>query len=436
VVTRQPIVYLPIEFGSREFDSKALLAAVLAQRGYAVVIGQQWILYNSMKMLPPGAVLFKSFNNIHHPAMHHAKKANHRVVVLEEELLAHIEKKAIGNFCTKDIFDLPHTILANGDFERDVLKELSGGKIEIEVAGNGRVDVVKPAFRSFFKRDIDAVVERFGDFILINTNFGIINTFWDTIEQVTDIHVRAGFVKLDDPDSVRAWEDQIEFERVNKAAILVAIKELCRRRPQQKIVLRPHPGESLERWNGVFDKYPNVTIVREGAHVPWTLGCRMLLHTSCTTGFEAQAAEKMAMSLVANHNWISDSFISNQLNPTFTDPIKMVDAAEAYLDTGRSPVQGRLSLAEATRYVWNIGENMGVERIADLLTRDLPPPQGQIAFPALPPYQRPEKLKSKFDLTMPGCKDVFLRILSTIETKRKLTLSELADSLFYLAPAP
>jgi surface carbohydrate biosynthesis protein len=434
VVTRLPIVYLPIEFGSREFDSKALLATVIASRGYSVVIGQQWMLYANLKRLPPGVALFKSFNNIHHPAMQQAKAAGHRVVVLEEELLAHIEKKAIANFCTKNIFNLPDAVIANGAFEKSVLDELSGGRVRVDVAGNGRIDILKPGYRAFFKRDIDAVLKRFGDFILINTNFGITNTLWDSIGQVTDIHVRAGFIDLNDPESVRSWEDQVEFEKINKPAIITAIKELSRRRPQQRIVVRPHPGEALERWNGIFDGYPNVAIVREGAHVPWTLGCRMLLHTSCTTGFEAHAAGKMAMSLVPNPNWISDSFISNHLNPLFTDPIKMVDAAETYLDGGEVPVKGRLSLAEATHYIWNIGENTGVQRIADLLLTDLPAAAGHVPLPPLQAYQLPEKLKAKFDMSAQGCADVFQRILAVTGINIGLNLGMIGESLFQLSP--
>ncbi|MCC6915658.1 MAG: hypothetical protein IT566_18315 [Rhodospirillaceae bacterium] len=434
MVARLPIVYLPIEFGSREFDSKALLAAVIATRGYPVVIGQQWMLYANMKRLPAGVALFKSFNNIHHPAMQQAKAVGHRVVVLEEELLAHIEKKAIANFCTKSIFDLPDAVIANGAFEKGVLDELSGGRVPVDVAGNGRIDILKPGYRAFFKRDIDAVLARFGDFILVNTNFGITNTLWDSLEQVTDIHVRAGFINLDDPGSVRSWDDQVEFEKLNKAAMLTAIKELCRRRPNQKIVVRPHPGEALERWNGVFSEQPNVSIVREGAHVPWTLACQMLLHTSCTTGFEAHAAGKMAMSLVGKPNWISDSFISNHLNPLFTDPIKMIDAAEAYLDGRGAPATGRLSIAEATNYVWNIGDNVGVERIADLLLAGLPAPGGAIPLPPLQGYPRTDKIKAKFDLSMQGCVDVFQRILATTGAQANLNLNAIGESLFYLAP--
>ncbi len=434
-MNRYPIVYLPIEFGSREFDSKALLATVLAERGYVVLIGQQWMIYGNLKRLPPGAALFKSFNNIHHQAMRLAKAANHKLVVLEEELLAHIEKKAISNYCTKDIFSLPDVIFANGQFEKDVLTELSGGKTKVEVAGNGRVDILKPAYRDFFKRDIEAVRARFGDFVLINTNFGIINTLWNDIQQVTQIHVHAGFIRLDDPASVKAWDDQIEFERVNKAAILKAIHELSRRRPNQRIVVRPHPGEAVERWNGVFDAHPNVSVVREGAHVPWTLGCKILLHTSCTTGFEAQAAGKMAFSLVANPNWISDSFISNKLNPLFTDPIKLVDATEAYLDRGDVLVKPEFSPAQAEHYVANIGEKSGVERIADLLTQDLPVPGMSIPLSPLEPFPREEKLKNKFNISTQECGDVIQRLLTANGNKRAVNLTEVGESLFVISPS-
>jgi hypothetical protein len=59
------IVYLPIELLAREFDSKVLLAAELAARGVPVVLGQQWMLFENLERLPPGVVLFKSFNRIH-----------------------------------------------------------------------------------------------------------------------------------------------------------------------------------------------------------------------------------------------------------------------------------------------------------------------------------------------------------------------------------
>lgn len=151
MVKRQPIVYFPVEFRSREFDSKALLASVLAQRGYTVLLGAQWSIYDNLLELPPGAVLFKSFNSYFHLPMERARAVGHHVGVLEEELLAHIERKGIGNYCSNSIFAYPDTIYANGAFEKEALTEFCGGKVPIEVVGNGRVNILKPSFRNFFK---------------------------------------------------------------------------------------------------------------------------------------------------------------------------------------------------------------------------------------------------------------------------------------------
>lgn len=429
---RFPMIYIPIEVRSREFDGKALLAAMLAKRGYGVVIGSQWQLLNNLDCVPAGTLFVKSFNSYFHNPMRVAKDLGYRVLVLEEELLAHTEKSAIKNFCSTGIFDLPDVILANSQFEKETLTEFSGGRVKIEVAGNPRVEIIKPAYQEFFTPDVEALRARFGDFVLINTNFAVVNTHWASLQEVTDIHVKAGFVNLDDPASVQAWEDQIEFETLNKAAILTAIRELCRRRPDQKIVLRPHPGEAVSRWDGVFADLPNVSVVKEGAHVPWTLACQMLLHTSCTTGFEAYVAGKAALSLTAKPNWISQSFISNRLNPFFTDPIKLVDAAQAYLETGQLTTEGQLSRADAVRFVSNIGEKDGLQRTLGLLTDDLPKPRGKMPPPVLQRHVVASKEATKFSMSLQEFGEIIQRMTGVIGRKPELAGTQIGEGLFYL----
>jgi surface carbohydrate biosynthesis protein len=429
-----PIIYLPVELGAREFEGKALLAAVLAKRGYSVLLGQQWTIGTNFDILPPGAVLLKSFNVIHRPAMLAAKQYNFRTFLLEEELLSHTEKKAIAGFCTDGVFDIPDMILANGAHEKEVLIELGGRKDRIEVTGNPRADILKPAYHRFYKREIDAVRAHFGAFVLVNTNFGIVNSIYRDLHEVTRVHVEAGFIRPDDPASISSWDDQVEFERLNKAAMIAAIKDLCGRRPDLNVVVRPHPAESLEHWAGVFDSCPKVSIVREGPHVPWTLGCELLLHTSCTTGFEAYVAGKTALSLVVKPNWISQSFIANRLNPLFTDEVKLIDAAVAYLDRGEITASAILTPAEAERYVWNIGQKNAAHRIASLLTADLPSPRRAVPLPKLRMYERTEAQKQKFNMSGEACRDTLGRILDIIGKGRPFGADQVGDSLFYLSP--
>ena len=432
-VTRFPVVYLPIEFQSREFDSKALLAATLAQRGYSVVLGQQWLLYNNLAQLPPGVVLFKSFNKFHQPAMALARQAGHRVVILEEELLAQTETKAVEALCTDGIFALPDLILADGQFEHDILKRLSGGKMRIEITGNGRIDLLKPELRPLFQKQIDDIKRRYGDFVLVNTNFSITNSMWQSTEQVTQIQLTAGFIKPNDPASMQIWQDYIDYEEANRSAMHAAIRELARRRPKQRIIVRPHPGEDLKRWDGLFADHPNVSIIREGAHIPWTLACRVLLHTSCTTGFEAQVAGKPALSLVPRPSWITASLISNQVNPTFADPIEFVSAAETLIDGGVVP-SPKPAASPPEHYIWNCGAHNATQRIADLLLDGLPPPKA-LAFPPLASMARDEKLKSKFDVSLMRCSEVIQSVRDTCKFTQNIAVQELGESLFAVAPA-
>jgi surface carbohydrate biosynthesis protein len=428
---RHAIVYLPIEFQSREYDSKVLLAATLAQRGYPVVVGQQWLIYENLQRLPAGVVLFKTFNKFHQAAMGQARRGGHRVVILDEEMLAQTEVKAVEGLCTEGIFQFPDVILADGQFEHDILKRLSGGKNRIEITGNGRVDLLKPAFRSLFQKRIDAIKAEHGDFVLVNTNFSILNSMWQSVEEVTNIQIAAGFIKPNDPVSMQIWKDYLTFEEANREGMHAAIRELARRRPDQRIVVRPHPGEELKRWDGVFTREQNVRIIREGAHIPWTMACRVLLHTSCTTGFEAYVAGKTALSLTPKPSWITSSLFSNHVNPTFESPSAFVDAVEAILDGG-APPPAKPQTNKPEFYVWNCGAHDATQRVADILLEGLPK-AGFIALPALQGARDP-KLKSKFDVSLRQCVDDVARMRETANMAGKVDVLQLGESLFIVAP--
>lgn len=429
---RPSVVYLPVEFQAREFDSKTYLAAVLAQRGYPVLIGQQWLLFANLDRLPPGVILFKSFNKIHQPAMRAARAAGHRVVALEEELLAQLDEKAIVVLCTEGIFEAVDLILTHGDFERDILRRRCAGKVRVETSGNGRVDLLKPALRAFFGDKVEELKRRYGDFVLVNSNLPVLNSVWDSVEQVTEIQAQAGFINKNDPQSMKGWRDYIAFEEANRAATHAVVRELARRRPGQRILVRPHPGEDLKHWAGVFSDSPNVAVVREGSHVPWTLASRLLLHTSCTTGFEAYVAGRTALSLVPKAGWISESLMSNRVNPVFKDPIDFVAAAEAFLDGGSlAPVEA--TGMPPTHFVWNCGADSGVQRIADLLTEGLPAP-GRIALPPLQEMARDQRLEGKFSVSLEDCIDNVERIMRAAGMTGTLRVRPIGDSLFLVAP--
>lgn len=428
---RYPIVYFPVEFQSREFDSKILLALTLAQRGYAAVVGQQWMLSVNYETLPAGTVLFKSFNKIHHAAMQQARAGGHFVAALEEELLAQSEEKGVAFSCADGIFRLVDLILANGEFEQRVMASINNGSARIEISGNSRVDLLKPDFRDLFAEKIDQIKQEHGDYVLVNTNFGIHNSVWQSKESVTEIGIKAGVIKPDDPQSVKDWQEYIDYEDANRKEIYAAISELSGRRPEQKIIVRPHPNENLQTWEEKFGGVKNVAIIREGSHMPWTMAAKVLLHTSCTTGFEAYVAGTPAVSLVPYNSWVTSSLLSNKVNPIFPSASSVVDAIEKILDGATAPEPDAANRPPEF-YVWNAKKNNAASKISDLLTQMLPA-QGRIELPSLRSLPLSPTLKAKFDVSLQECRETAARIRKAAKIDTEFDVEALQDSVFLIS---
>ncbi len=307
-------VYLPIEFSSRELEGKLLLAAHLLASGASVVIGQQWNILHNLERLPTGLVLFKSLNSIHRKSMHRAKALGFGVATLEEEALALTSEKAISIFYDDSLSRLVDLHFCHGDFELQVAERFLGVNQKVKVSGNPRLDLLKPPYRQIYDRSVDRIRAEHGSFILINTNFGWHNSALGSVEKVIAMHEKAGALDRSDPQSVQLLRDQLVCEQANIAVALDFIRNARAALPEINIVVRPHPNENLNTWLRMYSNDPSVRIVREGSHVPWTLASRVLVHTSCTTGFEAAVARHPAISLVPKQSWVTDAFVSNSIN--------------------------------------------------------------------------------------------------------------------------
>lgn len=425
-----PIVYLPLEMKSREFASKALLAAELAARGVPVVIGQQWLIYQNLHLLPAGVVLFKSFNQIHLQAMQVARKAGHKVLAHEEENLGIVDTQVLLDSVPPDLANITHALISHGEFEQQILSKLLDGKIKIHALGNGRMDVLKPAFRGLYTPEVDALKQRYGDFVLVNTNYGIIHNVWGDLDNVKAVFAKAGAYKADDPRSVAEFDERVIWEQENFTAVVRLVRELASARPSLKIIIRPHPAENLKHWNDAFAGLTNVLIIREGAHVPWTLAARMLLHTSCTTGLEAQIAGQYAVSFVPLESRMNTLFVSNHLNPLVHDHAAALAAISAYLDNGERLASQPASLAD--QYLANLGAINATTRIANLLMSMLPA-SGNVQLPALKPYDRAPQLKEKFTLQTDELVATVQRLTAGAGIKGDFQLQPMGDSLFLLS---
>lgn len=84
--------------------------------------------------------------------------------------------------------------------------------------------------------------------------------------------------------------------------------------PDHRIIVRPHPIKRAETWSELLRGVPRADMVREGAAVPWIMASDVLIHTNCTTGVEAFALDKPAISLQPTVLAVNDVYLANRVN--------------------------------------------------------------------------------------------------------------------------
>ncbi len=152
----------------------------------------------------------------------------------------------------------------------------------IRVTGNPRIDLLRPELRGYFSQEIAALRARYGDFLLINTNFPRNNHFLPSMSEFS------AALEVD------PYESRDPFECGNAAhceallkSFLEMIPQLAQALPDHPIVVRPHPSESHLPWQRIADAYPKVVVVHQGNVAPWLMACRALIHNGCTTAVES-----------------------------------------------------------------------------------------------------------------------------------------------------
>ena len=295
-----PTVYLPIETLSRELDARLLLASRLLRHRIPVVVGQQWLVnQNLANGYPPGCVLLKGLNRIQAGvAMHLAKRGN-VVLACDEEALSLSSEAFMSRDIFPEITEHCALIFAQGGFHRDVIINRTGCPPEKVVPmGNARLDLLRATFRGIHDREVAQIRERLGNFVLFNTNTGVVYSAWGSEEEHERVMVHTGWLDEAEPETFEMHRRTVALDHINHELTRTTVRGLATADPSLKIVVRPHPAESSNAWLTEFADLPNVEVLREGGIAAMILAARLVLHTGCTTGVEAMLLERPTMSIL------------------------------------------------------------------------------------------------------------------------------------------
>lgn len=438
---KTPTLYLAVENRTRELDARILVGGTLAARGVTVVMGQQWLMNTNMFRMPAGVFFFKGMNRIQVQSMERARKAGHFVVANDEEAVGAADYDFIMRDVSADVHKVCQLILCQGGRQQRALGDaMPMLKDHMPIVGNPRLDLVRPDFGALYRAEAADIRRRHGPFILVNSNFGGINSAWGSLEHYFQVLVNVGWIDPKKPQDMKLYEEHIAFDRINLSEIRRLIAMLRSNLSDRTIIVRPHPSENIAAWQSAYDGVPGIKIVHEGGHMPWILASDILVHTGCTTGLEAQVAGHPAISIRPGTSRWRDFYISNRANLTAMKAEGAAHMVEEYLRRDHDMFRraNHELMATVAEYFEGVTGRFSFLRMADSLFELFKdnPMLGRYAWKPADNFvrqiDRQDYLKRKMSLTHEELKqriDVFQHVIGGFEA---IATEEVADSVFVM----
>jgi surface carbohydrate biosynthesis protein len=330
-----PYLYLPVEVASRELHAKLLLTYFAVRMGYEVVIGWKKLINQNLSQMPPGIVVFKTLTLGDGRAMVRARAAGHAIAAIDEEVPGLVATKQKLRWVTRQSVDASDLVLAAGADHLEALRTFYPGYADrYRLVGNPRWDLLRPELRGSHAREAAAIRDRYGSFVLVNTNFAVLNSSRRTPEETRAWFVDTMLVDPRKPEDAVFLDEVFAMERANTEAIHELLRALPSRFPNHRFIVRPHPIEREDTWTAALRGLPRVAVVRDGPAVPWIMASDALVHTNCTTGVEAFALGRPAISLQPAKLGVYEVYLSNRINYLTSNVDETLDLLDRLVGPG------------------------------------------------------------------------------------------------------
>jgi len=235
------------------------------------------------------------------------------IVTLDEEALVHLPAEIYySRRLSPEAMAYVSRLFAWGEDNAELWRQYSymPDNLSIHITGNPRNDMLRPEIRGFYEKEVNALRRNYGDFILVNTNFNHVNAFYPSMnlfQPVKNLGEEPRFgraargMTLEYAQGLWAHKQAVfeDFQRL--------IPALDKVFSDYTIIVRPHPTENQEVYQGIADQCERVRVTNEGNVVPWLMGAKALIHNGCTTGVEAYVMRVPAISYRATINEAYDN---------------------------------------------------------------------------------------------------------------------------------
>jgi surface carbohydrate biosynthesis protein len=357
---------LPIETKVRELDGKVLLAAAAAERGWGVILGHKDTSVEDSASIK-GIALEKD-GHIGNHRISQFIEAGKSVCVLDEEgLVYHNSQDYYRRRLNPQNYQKMEQIFFWGGIQRrDFLEHIRVPESKMVLTGNPRFDLLRPELRQYFAAEAARLKNRFGPFILVNTNFGESSHYMGT-EWLINKHRESGFIA-----NAQDEAEEMAFIRYqSKIADLFRkmIPRVSARFPNYKVIIRPHPSEDHYKWISWAKNLPNVSVIHEGDVNPWLLAADLSIHNSCMTGIQGFLLDKPVITYMPIQSEQFDFTLPNTVSIKTTSPDEVLSAIDHIAARpGSVDLANRTTQMEiAGQYMTAITGRFAADRIIDSL---------------------------------------------------------------------
>ena len=363
---------LPVEIQNREMLAKLYFGAVAASRGYHVVVGDQKAISQNIYKLHPGIYIDKSIARTKRKYFLRLIRLGYTpVAVCEEGLVYRNKRRYIKERIDIETYALSRSFFCWGEHQKEDIKSNVPDHGKLIPTGNPRFDLLRMEFRSLWNEKKIEIAHKYGQYILINTNFSRYNRLPGTPDVVELLKKRGTFDPVEGTEYYSGLVDHLG--NVMKGFIS-AIPRIAKRFPHHQIIIRPHPGENFGSYQHLADNFGTVHVVSDGSVVPWLLAADVIIHNSCTTGVEGWLLDRPVISYMPHVNHAFDSFLPNALSYCCRDDNELLDTIDDLISSKANSKKDEQTLEIARQYITGINGSMA----ADLLIENLPDTQKRI----------------------------------------------------------
>lgn len=290
----KPAFYFDVEIKRRELLSRLTVAALLAEKGYYVFIGERATLSSMRRIIPKATIVRKSARSNSVTILSDLINSGYKIVNMEEEgVLVGSLNEYIGVDMPPDAVTLPDRHLLWGDQQANHLINLyPRQRDKFLKVGNPRLHLWKNRYFGFYDILADDINKEFGEFVLMSSNFA----YYTNSRHVKEMFTMTGF--LEKSENTKIYEENFKiveflFKEFVKAAKEISLKGV-------KVIFRPHPSESISKIQEYFSDYNNIVVSSDHDVAPWILASKAVIHNCCTTGLEATFMKKNTIAYTPN----------------------------------------------------------------------------------------------------------------------------------------